>query len=293
MKKITSFVVGVFLLFNFVFANANDITKINILYTQNTNGVLENCHCPVLPLGGLEKRQTILKEFRKSHSNVLFFDSGDFFSFRKDSAKNVKVIKAMQLMKYDAVNIGVQEFSTGETFLINQLQNNNINVISTNLKFKKADFSVSKVIYKTIGNIKIAILGIVDPNDITYYEKGNKFQLKRYNPTDIIKKWHEIANQDKFDIVILLSNMGFEKDKEIADKFNFIDIIIGGHTQNEFHNPKYINNTIITQSGKDGKYIGSLQIEIKDKKIDSYSGKLIPVKLGTKDDEEILSIIKD
>lgn len=293
-KQIIQFLLLTTLIFNFSYSASPNKTMINILYTCNTNGVLRNCHCPISPLGGLEKRQTILGEYRKSHSNVLLLDSGDFLSFTGSKINDEKVMKIMDLMDYDAINIGDQEFANGPEFLTKLLKENEINILSTNLNyFNDTSLQIPNVIYKTIDSVKIAILGIVGQEGIKYYEKELNIKINTVEPFKSIKNWYKNTDKDKFDIIILLSNMGFDNDKKIVEQVDFIDIIVGGHTQNEFHKPKDINGTIILQAGSGGKYIGQLEIKITNKQINSYSGKLIPVKLETKDDKQILKILDE
>ena len=86
---------------------------LHILYTQNTNGVLQNCNCPDNPLGGMEKRATLFQDWLKEYPNTLIFDSGDFLSFDGSPASDAKMIEAMKALHYSSVNIGDQEFVQG------------------------------------------------------------------------------------------------------------------------------------------------------------------------------------
>ncbi|MDP6578926.1 MAG: hypothetical protein QF771_07155, partial [Candidatus Marinimicrobia bacterium] len=55
-------------------------TEISILYTNNTNGALENCLCPDKAYGSLEKRVLYIREWFEDNPNSLLLDAGDFFS---------------------------------------------------------------------------------------------------------------------------------------------------------------------------------------------------------------------
>lgn len=69
--------------------------------------------------------------------------------------------------------------------------------------------------------------------------------------------------------VILLSHMGLELDKKIAENIDGIDVIVGGHTHELLEGIKEGENlfysktgepVIITEAGKDGKYFGELNL---------------------------------
>jgi hypothetical protein len=77
MDKHTPFIIVLYLLLVCsVFGNSSSFY---ILHTNNTNGKLENCYCPDLPLGSLEKRAVFVQSFLKEHPNTIVVDAGDFF----------------------------------------------------------------------------------------------------------------------------------------------------------------------------------------------------------------------
>jgi len=91
-------------------------TKITILHTNNVNGTLENCRCVDQPLGSLEKIKGQVDKIRSSGKNVLFLDSGDFFSPFGDNIKNQYLLKTFKLMNYDAATPGDQAFAGKMSF---------------------------------------------------------------------------------------------------------------------------------------------------------------------------------
>ena len=69
--------------------------------------------------------------------------------------------------------------------------------------------------------------------------------------------------------IVLLSHLGLKKDKQVAEKTNGIDVIIGGHTHEllegitEGKNLLYSASgepVIITEAGRDGNYFGKLNL---------------------------------
>jgi len=104
-------------IFNYNLGYSQEI-EITLLHSNSSNGVLENCRCPEHPLGALEKRLALIKEIRKSRDHILLLDSGDLLSSIGNSIKDSLAVKAIDLMDYDAITIGDQEFSNGVDFSV-------------------------------------------------------------------------------------------------------------------------------------------------------------------------------
>jgi 2',3'-cyclic-nucleotide 2'-phosphodiesterase (5'-nucleotidase family) len=77
----------------------------------------------------------------------------------------------------------------------------------------------------------------------------------------------------------LLSHLGIEDDEKLVRVVEGIDLIIGGHSHTKLEQPiKSENGTIILQAASSGIFLGKLDLHFKDKRLESYNYKLIPVK---------------
>jgi sulfur-oxidizing protein SoxB len=76
---------------------------------------------------------------------------------------------------------------------------------------------------------------------------------------------------------VVLSHDGFSVDQELAKKVKGVDFILSGHTHDPSPKPIIVNDTVILIAGSHGKYVGRLDIDIKDKKVAGYNFKLMPV----------------
>ena len=73
--------------------------------------------------------------------------------------------------------------------------------------------------------------------------------------------------------IILLSHLGYETDKRVAQETQGIDVILGGHSHNLLTDIKVGKNlfysktaepVVLVQAGRDGKYFGVLNLEFND-----------------------------
>jgi S-sulfosulfanyl-L-cysteine sulfohydrolase len=58
---------------------------------------------------------------------------------------------------------------------------------------------------------------------------------------------------------------------------NGIDVLLSAHTHNRLYRPAEVNNTLIIQSGSHGAFIGVLDVEIENGRIENYRHELVRV----------------
>lgn len=123
-------------------------------------------------------------------------------------------------------------------------------------------------IIETNGN-KYGIIGVSPVDFMKHANKPEEISRLRVDTiAATIKEIQEDVDkikQNGINKIILLSHLGIDFDREIAQKVNDVDIILGGHTHTLFTDVKEGENlffspkgepVLIVQSGKDGEYIG-------------------------------------
>jgi sulfur-oxidizing protein SoxB len=82
-------------------------------------------------------------------------------------------------------------------------------------------------------------------------------------------------------VVALLSHNGMDVDLKLASRVTGIDVILGGHTHDAVPVPIVVRNargkTLVTNAGSNGKFLGVLDLEVRDGKITEYRYRLLPV----------------
>ncbi|MBC7598238.1 MAG: thiosulfohydrolase SoxB, partial [Polaromonas sp.] len=81
--------------------------------------------------------------------------------------------------------------------------------------------------------------------------------------------------------LVLLSHNGMDVDLKMASRITGIDAILGGHTHDGVPVPVIVKNpggqTIVTNAGSNGKFLGVLDLDVKDKKVVGFKYRLLPV----------------
>ena len=271
--------------------NQAEPVKVVIMYTNNTNGVLENCHCPSHPYGALEKRAVIIERVRKREKNVLLLDTGDISDIAMNTLRHTYVLKAYQYMKYDAWTAGDQDFVEGMDFFRENYLSLDMSLVNINITYKDQLLG-DKYIIKQFDNIKIGITGIIDSDFQKYIYSDAKKYIK------IIDQDNALTNvlselKDQCDYIILLSHSGIDRDHSIAGQHPGINLIIGGHSQTLTKVPEKVNDTYIVQAGENGFRIGTLSLIFENKKCSSINNQVLLLKENAPDQPEIMKLIEE
>lgn len=223
--------------------------------------------------GGFVRRATFLDKFRKEHKNVLLFDCGDisqgtpYYNMFQGEVE----VKLMNVMKYDAMTIGNHEFDFDVDNMARLFKMADFPVVCANYNLEATelkDIVKPYVILERFG-LKIGVFGLgARPEGLI---QANKCEGVVYE--DPIRVSNEVAALLKSkgcDLVICLSHLGIQKDKELVAKTRNIDVILGGHSHTFMKGPQnYLNldgkEVPLMHSGKSGVRVGRLDLTLKRK----------------------------
>ena len=228
------------------------------------------------------------------NGNALLFDGGDTWqgsglSFLENGRD---MVMASNLLGVDVMT-GHWEFTYGEKTFANNLNIFKGDFVAQNIFLTEeamfeglepidddSHFQKPYVI-KTVNGSRVAIVGQAFP----YTPIANPKRLMPnltfgIKDTELQKLVNNIKNNEKPALIVLLSHNGVDVDKKMASTVSGIDIIFGGHTHDVLPEPIIINNnnsnTIVLNSGCNGKFISVLDLDIKGSSF-TYKYKLLPV----------------
>lgn len=264
--KFAILILGV-LFSNLVFAGE---TRFTILHTGDIHGHFTNKDSPIR-LGGVAKLKYKIDQLKKRHDHHLLLDAGDwtegtiFYTLNSGEANH----RMMEAMGFDAVVFGNHEWLVGPKELYDGFvaADFKVPVLSANLNLEKLPENIKlqdymkPYIIKEIGGKKIGILGlstfemIFDP----FFEPA---QITEPVQT-ALKYVKHLREVEKVDVVIVLTHLGVDVDKKIAESVPGIDIIVGGHTHILTKKPIYTNGVPIVHAGYWAQYLGEYEVTIK------------------------------
>ena len=280
-KRLTSLSLILFLL---SFSPAVAQKQLTILHTNDT-------HSCILPLkanladtmlanrGGFLRRIAMLKEQRKEDPQLLLFDSGDFSqgSSYYTMFKGDVEVGLMNQMGYDAGTIGNHEFDFGLENMTRLFKMAQFPIVCSNYDFadtELADIVKPYVVLKRKG-VKIGVFALCPPLQGLISTK-NYGPLRFLDPIEATKRMVRVLRQEqKCDLVICLSHMGWEESKEFPDPQIFtategVDLVLGGHSHTYMKQLEHLtdqagHDVSVDQNGKHGVFIGKLVLTMEKK----------------------------
>lgn len=223
-------------------------------------------------------------------------------------------LEAMNLIPYTAMNLGWSDISAGTDFLKDSTSKLKFPFISSNAVYKESGLPLGeKYLIRETGGIKIAILGILP---VTVPEKAaqspascgkekehsHSEETAGSKPEISIEKVTVIPPEEalkqlvpevraKADVVILLSQCGFEATEQIVNQIKGIDLAITGPSGK----PKAEQKTgvPVLQTSYGGKEAGFVKLTLNDSGQLTHTEKKVSLHDGIASQPEIAKITGD
>jgi 2',3'-cyclic-nucleotide 2'-phosphodiesterase (5'-nucleotidase family) len=125
-------------------------------------------------------------------------------------------------------------------------------------------------------NLQIGVVGvaatIVDKVMPPHFSEGIYFTLGNEELPGYINK---LRNEERVDLVVLISHLGFPQEVKLAGEVEGIDVILSSHTHNRLYHPVHVKDTLIIQSGCHGSFLGRLDLEVENKRVRKFQHQLL------------------
>ncbi len=284
-KVVTRLVMGLLPFYLFTFLPINTDAKkhkqLVILHTNDT-------HSTILPLnpnidnkdiagrGGFLRRINMIKEQRSQNPGLLLFDSGDFSqgSGYYTLFKGEVEVGLMNQMGYDAATIGNHEFDFGMDNMAKLFRMANFPIVCSNYDCTGTVLEglVKPYIIINRDGVKIGVFALAPPLKGLVFD-GNCEGITYLDPAETGQKYIDILRkQEKCDLVICISHLGWERSEYPDEKFLSLtegcDLVLGGHTHTYMEKLEYTpdkngKQIPVDQNGKHGVFIGKLILDLE------------------------------
>jgi sulfur-oxidizing protein SoxB len=237
-------------------------------------------------VGGFAHLATLVKRMKASRPGALLLDGGDTWQGSATAlwTKGQDMVEAAKLLGVDVMT-GHWEFTLGMERVKEIVEKDfagRIDFIAQNVK--TTDFGdpvFPPYVLREINGVPVAIIGQAFPYtpiaNPRYFVSEWEFGIRE---PDLQKLVEEVRGKGA-QVVVLLSHNGMDVDLKLASRVSGIDAILGGHTHDGVPVAIPVANpggkTLVTNAGSNGKFLGVMDFEVKDKRVADFRYRLLPV----------------
>lgn len=251
-------------------------------------------------VGGFAHIKTLVERLRESYGRekTLLLDGGDTWQGSGTSYKTrgMDMVQATNALGVDIMT-GHWEFTYHQQEILANIKAFNGEFLAHNVfitedaLFNGADEYIfdedngrvfKPYTIRELGGARVAVIGQAFP------------RTKIANPARFIPDWtfdifdkelQEIVDhvraEEGADAVVVISHNGMDVDLAMAERVTGIDVILGGHTHDGMPQPTVVKNsggqTLVCNVGSNGKFVGVMDLDIRNGKVQGYAYKLMPV----------------
>lgn len=247
--------------------------KLTLLHSNDLHGDFFSEENGKQTIGGASRLSGYVSKVREEEDNVIYAIAGDMFrgNIIDSEYKGISTIEIMNIISPDVVTIGNHETDYGLAHLLFLEKCARFPIINANMFIKTNNSRLFKPYHIIeIDGMKILFIGIVT-EDVLANTKNEGLIGTFVDVNEAAKEVGRICNTYNaidIDYTVLLTHIGFEEDKKLAELLDpawGIDVIIGGHSHTYTEKPEVVNNILIVQAGVGTDQIGRFDITIDTK----------------------------
>ena len=220
---------------------------------------------PVKGQGGFGPLATLLKRERASAPDAFTTVGGDFLSpsLLSGTTQGEQMITLFNAIGVDAVTFGNHEFDFGPDALKKRMAESKFPWIGTNVRAADGSAFATTVPSwtRTVDGITVGFIGLITPDTARLSSAGPSLSFPPVLETAAAAVKELRAKGAA--VVVALTHLTIEEDRQLAAKVKGIDLILGGHD----HDPIsfYEGSTLILKAGHDAQYLGVVKLAVETK----------------------------
>jgi sulfur-oxidizing protein SoxB len=237
-------------------------------------------------VGGFAHLATLVKKVRATRPHALLLDGGDTWQGSATAlwTNGQDMVDACKLLGVDMMS-SHWEFTLGAKRVQEIVEKDfkgRIAFLAQNIK--TADFGdavFEPYAMRQMNGVQVAVIGQAFPYtpiaNPRYLVPDWSFGIQDENMQKVVDEVRAKGAK----VVVVLSHNGMDVDLKMASRVSGIDAILGGHTHDGVPAPVVVKNrsgqTLVTNAGSNGKFLGVLDFDVRDGRVQDFRYKLMPV----------------
>ena len=240
-------------------------------------------------VGGFAHLATLVKRLKASRPGALLLDGGDTWQGSATSlwTNAQDMVDACKALTVDVMT-GHWEFTYGMKRVKEIVEKDfsegthKVDFVAQNVKTNDFGDPVFKpYVLRDMSGVKVAIVGQAFPYtpiaNPRYMVADWEFGIQDENMQKVV----DDARAKGAQVVVVVSHNGMDVDLKMASRVRGIDAIFGGHTHDGVPVAIPVSNpggkTLVTNAGSNGKFLGVMDLVVKDGKVSDFRYRLLPV----------------
>lgn len=228
------------------------------------------------------KLAAIADSLRKLYPSLLVLSAGDNRTGNPLNdmyeVSSYPMVSLMNQVGFNATAVGNHEFDVKS--LAPLMGYSNFSYICANI-FPSPETGLNIVPTKVfdVNGIKVGIIGVIQVNSMgrpdTHPE--NVEGIRFTQPENVVGQYQALSKN--WDVKILLSHIGYQEDLEMAERFPWFDLIIGGHSHTQLTAEEPLHNgVLITQNKNRLPMVTHISLTLEKGKVTQKKAEYIEVK---------------
>ena len=261
--------------------------KLTLLHSNDMHGDFLSETVGGDEVGGISMLCGYVNKVKAEIPNSIYCISGDMLqgSLIDTEFRGISTIEIMNYLSPDVVSLGNHEIDYGLGHLLLLERCASFPIVNANLFIKNPYTRLfqSHIIHHVDG-MKVMFIGIITSEVLSALRQDSVLG----SLVDVEEAAKEIGRicdayrTDDIDFTVLLTHIGFEEDKRLAELLNpdwGVDVIIGGHSHTKLDKPEEVNGVLIAQAAVGTDQIGRFDIVVDTDKnsVFEYRWELVPI----------------
>ncbi len=232
--------------------------------------------------GGIARIGTLIRNIKaENKGGAIALSAGDDLMNRYfHTFKGEAIYRLMSMAGYDVIAFGNHEFDKGPQLLANALKLATFQAVCSDLSISRTPLEglCRPLLIKKFDGVKVGFFSLMTES-FPFVTSGGDVRLVGDNIESAQKAVTRLRKEGA-EVVVGLTHIGFENDKEVARAVEGIDVIFGSHSHDYLDGYERIGNTLIVNGGEKGVYLVRFDITVDSNgkiDFDKVAYNLIPV----------------
>jgi 2',3'-cyclic-nucleotide 2'-phosphodiesterase (5'-nucleotidase family) len=216
----------------------------------------------------------VIKEITKAEKDLLILDAGDLLFKRhvtpfisqplqKEAILDAQLmVDAFSLMGCDAVGVGDDDLRLSAKIFSEVKKRATFPFISSNVVFNDGHELSAHYVIKNAGGLRWGIFSLMNAH------LPPNYTTQDWKVVDPLERGKEVLKdlKERVDNIILLSHMPVRELNILLTQLRGITIAVAGHSSSGLRMPMHVGQTLMVRNYGEGRYLGKLDIYLKDPK---------------------------